>query len=500
MNKLKFTIIMFLLMLILSSCSIKETNIDERLKAPKIITSPLEGKWNVIDYISVSGTDQKEEKEYMGQTALFHKDALLFMNYYTVKPSFKMKKVNAVDYLLYKYKINADKLGINDKNIEVFSIYNDNQFFVEAIRENQDILFLYVEDGFYKLEKVMDKVSAEEINKYIDIQEEINKDLSVKETKDLNSGILLGIKSSIFDEKNNVPNWSYSTIWINTEDKEIQEIYKMDELLFPRKSGFWEMDVERTIKENRIYDKIDARSQIYKEDSKDKSSISVEKELSGANDINIREKSILKNVLYIGNNYISTEIIDLENKNKKSIEIQTVDNLKSDNSINLEDIIDNGKELFLEGAQGLLNVDETVLLDESNIGIVRKNGYWMLKGRVNYEKNEEEIYKDFIVKAVPPEEIIGHDSHFVLWDEMKRKFPNIIDMYSSPNEDIIIIRNQFEILVYSSDIVKDINSPPLARIEMPESDSIIMAEWSTQKYTEIWRNELLKRPIKKIEY
>ena len=76
MNKLKFTIIMFLLMLILSSCSIKETNIDERLKAPKIITSPLEGKWNVIDYISVSGTDQKEEKEYMGQTALFHKDGV----------------------------------------------------------------------------------------------------------------------------------------------------------------------------------------------------------------------------------------------------------------------------------------------------------------------------------------------------------------------------------------------------------------------------------------
>lgn len=500
MNKLKFTIIMFLLMLILSSCSIKETSIDERLKAPKITTSPLAGKWNVTDYISVSGTDQKEEKEYMGQPALFNKDALLFMNYYTIKPSFKMKKVNAVDYLLYKYKIDAYKLGIDSKTIEVFSIYNDNQFFMEAIKDQEDSLFLYIEDGFYKLEKVMDKVSTEEINKYIDIQEELNENLSVNETKDSNSGILLGIKSSVFDEENNVPNWSYSTIWINTEDKEIQEIYKIEELLFPRKSGFWEIDVNRTIKENRIYDKIDAKSQIYKDYSRDRSSNSLEKEVSRANDINIRESSILKNILYLGNNYISTEIIDLENKNKKTIKVQTVDNLKDDNSINLEDIIDNGKDMFLEGAQSLLNVDETVLLDESNIGIFRKNGYWMLKGRVNYEKNEEEIYKDFIIKAVPPEEIIGHDSHFILWDEIKRKFPNIIDMYSSPNEDVIIIRNQFELLVYSSDIVKDINSRPLARIEMAESDSIIMAEWSTQKYTEIWRNEILKRDIKKIEY
>lgn len=500
MNKLRLSIIMFVLMLILSSCSIKETSIDERLKAPKITTSPLEGKWNVIDYTSVSGTDQKEEKEYMGQPALFHKDALLFMNYYTINPSFKMKKVNTVDYLLYKYKIDAAKLGIYSKTIEVFSIYNDNQFFMEAIKDNENGLFLYIEDGFYKLEKVMDKVSSEEINKYINIQEELNKDLNIKETKDSSSGVLLGIKSSIFDEEKNIPNWSYSTIWINTEDKEIQEIYEIDELLFPRKSGFWEIDVNRTMKESRIYDEIDAKPQIYKDYSKNEKNSSVEREVNRGNDMNIRERSILKNILYLGNNYISTEMIDLENKNKKTIKIQTVDNLKSDNSINLEDIIDNGKDMFLEGAQGLLNVDETVLLDESNIGIIRKNGYWMLKGRVNYEKNEEEIYKDFIVKTVPPEEIIGHDSHFILWDEIKRKFPNIIDMYSSPNEDIILIRNQFELLVYSSDIVRDINSLPLARIEIPESDSIIMAEWSTQKYTEIWRNEILKRDIKKIEY
>ncbi|OLS02541.1 hypothetical protein [Tissierella creatinophila] len=500
MNKFKIITIVFLLMIILSACSISEPSINERLKAPKNTTTPLEGKWNVTDYIPISGTNSKEEKEYMGQPALFHKEGLIFMNYYTVKPSFKMKKVNAVDYFLYKYKISANKLGIDSKNVEVFSIYNDNQFFMEVVKDNKGNLFLYMEDGFYKLEKMIDKVSIEEIKKYIDIEEKMTENLKDKKTENQNSGILLGIKTSKFDEKNNAPDWSYSTIWINTKDKEVEEIYKIDELLLPRKNGFWEIDVNRTIEKDYISDEINANPQIYIKDDKKISSSFIENEVTRSEELNLQEKSILKNILYVGKNYISTESIDMANKNKRTMKMQTVDNLKNNNSINLGDIIEGGKEIFLEGAQSLLNIDETVLLDEGNIGLTRKNGYWMLKGRVNYEKNEEELNKDFIIKAVPPEEMIGYDMHFILWDELKRKFPNMIDMYSSPNEDIVIIRNQFELLVYSNDLLEDINSHPLARIEIPESDSIVMAEWSTQKYTEIWRNEILKRDAKKIEW
>lgn len=502
MNKFKISVsvIIIIFIMVLSGCNISEPSMDDRLKAPKNTTSPLEGKWNVTDYIPISGTSPKEEREYMGQPALFHKDALIFMSYYTIKPSFKMKKVNTVDYLLYKYKIDASKLGIDSKNIEVLSIYNDNQFFMEVIKANESELFLYMEDGFYKLEKTIDKVSIDEINKYIDIEKKVTEDSKDKKTENQNSGILLGIKTPKFDEENDIPDWTYSTIWINTEDKEVEEIYKVDELLLPRKNGFWEINVNRTKEKDNIFDEIDANPQIYINDNKKVSSSFTENEANRSEKLNLQGRSILKNILYVGNNYISTEIIDVKSKNKRTMKIQTVDNLKNNNSINLGDIIEGGKDIFLEGAQSLLNIDETVLLDEGNIGLTRKSGYWMLKGRVNYEKNEEELYKDFIIKAVPPEEMIGHDIHFILWDELKRKFPNMIDMYSSPNEDIIIIRNKFELLVYSSDVLKDISTSPLSRIEMPESDFIVMAEWSTQKYTEIWRNEMLKRDIEKIEW
>ena len=38
-------------------------------------------------------------------------------------------------------------------------------------------IFLYMEDGFYKLEKMIDKVSIEEIKKYIDIEEKMTENL-----------------------------------------------------------------------------------------------------------------------------------------------------------------------------------------------------------------------------------------------------------------------------------------------------------------------------------
>lgn len=500
MRKFKISIIVFLCMMLVSACNISETNIDKRLKAPKNNVSPLEGKWNVTDYVPVSDSAIKEEDEYMGQPALFHRDALIFMNYYTVKPSFKMKKVNSVDYFLYKYKINVSKLGIDNKDIEVLTIYNDNQFFMEAIKDGDKKLFLYMEDGFYKLEKMLDKVSIKEVNKYIDIEEKVNNNLNVNENESQESGVLLGIKSSNFDEENNIPDWTYSTIWINTKDKKIQEVYKIDDLLLPRKNGFWEIDVNRTIEKGNIFDKINASPQIYLDDNISKTNILNADKANRNKGINIQKGSTLKNILYVGNNYISTENIVIKNKNRKTIKIQIIDNLENENSINLTDIIDDGKQMFLEGAQGLLNIDESVSIDEKNIGLTRKNGYWMIKGRVNYEKNKEELYKDFIIKAVPPDEMIGYDNHFILWDQLKRKVPNMIDMYSSPNEDIIIIRNQFELLIFDSDSIKDVNSYPLATIELSENDSIVMAEWATKKYTEIWRNEILKKDIQKIEW
>lgn len=504
MKKIKLIFLFILMTIVLSACNLRETSIDDRLKAPVNDTVPIEGRWTVTDYTPISESNIKEEKEYMGQPALFHRDALIFMNYYTVEPSFKMKKVDSVDYLLYKYKVNAKKLGIESENIEVFTVYNDNQLFMEVIKDSKDNVLLYIEDGFYKLENIEETVDKSEVYKYIDIEKEITKSEEEEEKAKVNSGILLGIKSSSFDEEEEVTNWDYSTLWINTEDKELQEVYKIEGLLLPRKNGFWEIDVNRKNKNGEISDTIEAKPKDYRENLENEDDEkSIGSDIAGISmnrneTLESKTRSFLRNILYVGNNYISTELIETEPGNKRTIKLQTLDNLKNEKSIGLDDLLDDGEEVFLEGAQSSVNLDESIELDEKNIGITRKNGYWMLNGRVNYKKNQEELYKDFIIKTVPPEEMVGHDNHFILWDEISRRIPNITDMYSSPNEDIILVRDNYQISIYKvEDGEIDYNS--IGKINIDEGDSIVMSEWATGKYTEIWRNEVLKRDNEKIE-
>lgn len=272
MSKFKLSIIMILTMIFLSACNINETNIDDRLKAPKNEIPPLEGKWTVTDYIPISEAKSKEEDEYMGQPALFHRDAMIFMDYYSVEPSFKMKKVNAIDYLLYKYKINSVSLGIETKDIEVFTIYDDNKLLMEIIKDGKENVLLHIEDGFYKIEETVEKLSVDEIYKYIDIEKDYAKDFKDEEIENTNSGILLGVKTSNFDEKSKVSDWSYKTVWINTEDGKFKETYEINELLLPRKNGFWEIDVNRVKRNNKIYDTIEANQEMFKENNSENGS------------------------------------------------------------------------------------------------------------------------------------------------------------------------------------------------------------------------------------
>ena len=158
-----------------------------------------------------------------------------------------------------------------------------------------------------------------------------------------------------------------------------------------------------------------------------------------------------------------------------------------------------GKRIFTEGAQSVVSIDTQINLNEENVGIVRKSGYWTIKGRVNYLQNNEEMYKDFSIKAIPPKEMINYDAHIISWNELKMSIPETIDAFTSPNNDIIGIATHTHLLIYNI-IDGSLNNMPLAKIKLPENSSIIMSEWSVGRYPTIWQNEVIKNKGKKIEY
>src|SRR5690606_3240308 len=131
----------------------------------------------------------------------------------------------------YKYKSTPKLLGIEQENIEVVTILNDNTYFFEFIKISDDYMLININDTFYSMERVVEEVSLEEIQRYINVEKTMLRTFGVVEDENLQTGVLLGIKIPTYDEANQVPDWDYKTIWINSQNRKISGIYELDTLL-----------------------------------------------------------------------------------------------------------------------------------------------------------------------------------------------------------------------------------------------------------------------------
>lgn len=502
MRRLILIFFLLLSVLIMTSCSIDDGPAVDRIKAPGNNSSPINGKWVIASSskeLSDVEIDVKGDSN-LNKVVLFHKDAVVIGEEYSTNPTYKIKSVNAYDYLLYKYKTTPKDLGIEDSMIKIITILNENQYFYEFIEYGDESLLVNIDEKFYNLSKIVEKVSLEEINRYIDIEKNTIRALNIAESDESKSGILIGLKIPKYDEKNQLLDWDYKTIWINSLNQKVIGAFELDDLLVPRKNGFWMVNVNR-VYNGLIQDEISARP-LFKvlENSMviDDIDMFLKSRVNRSNDI--KSVAILNNILFIGNDYISVEIINKFGREKKSLEVYAIDNIDEHRPINLSDLIgEDGKRIFTEGAQSVLSIDSQINLNEENVGITRRSGYWIIKGRVNYVQNDEDLYKDFNIKAIPPKEMIQYDSHLLSWNEIKMGIPEIQDVFSSPNNDFIVVVTHTNLLIYNI-IDGRLANAPVARIKLPENASIIMSEWAVGRYPNIWQNEVIKNNGSEIEF
>jgi hypothetical protein len=491
MKKLCLIIIAIILIFSLSSCSISKFDTKDKIKAPENKLPPLLGKWVVEKSIGGEYEDNTEEElSTLNKEALFHKSAAVIGEDFVLNPVYKLKNVSLSDYLLYKYKMSPEDLGLTEGKVQIITIFSDNQFFNEIIKYNDEEIVSFTHDRFYFFKKSVDQVSSEEIHRYINIEKSIMRNSNIEEVDTLRSGILLGIKTHFYDEESGKDNWSYKTLWIRTNNRNMASIYELKDLLLPRKKGFWLVDVNRE-NNGAINDEINAvQKGKFKEELNDLSASLYQMSKNSS-------YSRLKNILYVGNDYISTETIDILD-NRKTIQVYPIDYLKDEKAIKISDIIgDERLEAFIEGAQGIIKTSSNMELDEKSFGLSRRNGHWIMKGRINYISENEELYKDYNIKTIPPKELVNYDELAIPWNVIKSKVPEAIDAFSSPNEDIILIVTRNNVLIYEIHD-HEISPKEIGKVKLNSSDSIVMAEWAAGRYTMIWEEEVIKNGAENI--
>ncbi len=502
--KLVKLLLLLISAILLTSCADSGGQVQDLIVAPDANVSAVEGKWEVTSLLYRLGSSIiDEESDYIGKEALFHTDAVVLGSEYTKEPSYKIKRVKTSDYLIYKYKTSPLSLGLQNEYINVITVLNQEQYFCELLQLDDKTAFIYKEDGFYKLERKVAKVSLEEVLRYIDVEESVQQSFGSIEPENLNSGVLLGFKVQSFDEDNELPRWEYFTYWIQMKNRELGEIYRMDHLLLPRKNGFWIIEQERITKNSIINDEIQATPlfNLQKQDKfmEDLTFNFDEKINTFGAALEKIEPSILKNIVFVGNDYISVESIDRDRGDRRTLQTYAVDNLEDKNPIKLSDLIgETAINLFNEGARSVITIDEQVAPNEENFALTRRNGYWTLKGRINFKDKDEELFREFNIKAFPPREMVSYDELSIPFDAVRLAVPDVQDVFSSPNNDFLVVITSSNIVIYSIEGY-DVNKVPLARVELPSDSSVVMSEWSTDRYPDIWKNEMLKQGAIEIE-
>ncbi len=498
MKGVKLIILSIILSLLISCTPGASTNMTDKITSPNNTLPPISGEWKIYKYkqSETSSITEEEAESFIGKSAAFDETVAILVDDSCTNPTYKIKNVAADDYVIYQYKVKPEYIDIQNDKIQVVTVTSGNQFFNEFIKINNNHIISYIDGVFFYLEKSSDNVSKETKDKFA---QKLTTESTDNNKGSLNySGVLLGLKSP---RKSPDKGFVYRTLWIPASGNVLGTIYETSDLFVPRKSGFWHLGVKRE-KENESYrDVLFAYTDNKLLPIKPASSISTRGSTCSKN------LNVVNSILFVSNDYVSTECSTFAssgNMPTKSIyQVLPIDNIEKAKAIKIGDILgpggthalEDGASQFISANPDGKNKSSYLALNEENFGLARRNGHWIIKGRLNKAEPEDSIpYVDFNIKAIPPQKLVNYDELYIPWSVIKSKVPEAIDAFTSPNKNIAIVISPNSILVYP--IENDtISENPIKKIKLKDKETVVMAEWATGKYTDKWEKEFLRNKV-----
>lgn len=504
MKRIKVFVLLILATLLINGCAVTPSDSTRKIAPPKNKQLPIIGTWNIVEIIGGgSNTEESQVNEWLGKELRFSDEYIVLGDYFLKDPQYQIKRVNGQEYFLYNHKSFLEEFKLSDEQIEVITVIDKDKFFCEIIRINDEQLVLSINKFNFYLKKVSDEVGYSPNLEDEQKKAENYNFQGYKEDDLIRSGVLIGLRTNA--DKENSKNldqlheYSYRTLWISSKNKNVNPTVEIEGITFPRRSGFWEIEFDRKTENGRTEDLLNAYK-ILADEINEIPNMSIDhsqwKEKIGR---------IYKRIDYIGNDYVSIEIIGeggYEDSDKKwyesKLQVLPIDSLASKKNVRMIDLLgEDGIDSMKLGIQKAIsshNIDrKDIIYSEElldNFGLERKLGHWFFKGRINHKEDSEIVSTDYSINIIPPSKLIFYDELYVPWTSIKDRVPGAVDAYVSPNKDIALVITKSEIIVYGVQHGQ-IEKTPLQKIDLKDNETVVMAEWATGHYVEEWNDFLL---------
>ncbi|HOJ11204.1 MAG TPA: hypothetical protein PK733_11500 [Clostridiales bacterium] len=532
-------ILIAVISLTFSGC-ISKVETSDKIMAPQVEGTPLAGQWEIVDILPGKSRGDAEaiEENWTGKKVEMAKDGLLVDNDFWSNISYKIKRVNAEEYFLYRFRQPAKNIDIKDKEIFVINISSEGKFLCEIIKTAEGEAILSIEEQYFRMKKISEK-TGEHFKETAKMEIGSRSIYAPDENTTSSSGLLLGIRTPVKagkgdKEKENIDNiqkYIYRTLWISYQYGELRPIFEADDIFLPRISGFWRLGVKERTFENKSEEVLYTHEIVRDE---------TEENIEGNewdSFWNNKEGIIRREILYAGNDYVSIALtgegvskpndftyydtigraeLKVNNINSRGkidekqdylrwsinrYQTLTVDYIDSFKGIKISDIAGENANLALQNAIdeviGTLDSEKVEKIDKTrqdeNFALFRKTGHWFFKGRLgllNNEGSSPNSYQDFYINLIPPLKLVSYDELHASWTHIKDRIPQALDVYTSPNKDLAIVLTSSSLLIYKINR-KLLSDFPIGIIKLNNGNSVVMAEWATGDYVEKWERAFI---------
>ena len=468
-----------LMVVCLSGCKFRLAEISASVMAPVKVTNPLEGQYRFKNVEHLEEGKFVDDTGFRTFTAEFTKEAARIGLERVESPQYVAKLVNAYDYFVEKFRTNPSRFEISDDKMEVMRITSEGQSFYDVFRMGEDEIGIV--KGNHLITLVKTEFTQEGLGPYVDGKaNQLENELLEDQDYEPIAGVLLGLRGERNEETEES---SYRTLWI-TNDGEIQEVYEIDNILFPRKE-FWKMEVVKEAGKERL--------QIYA--------------ITGTPS-NVKEEIVYNypaeyvDVEFVANNYISILTSDKNSYDRSDMtEGKTigVDGYNEYTPVPIETFYgESGRQAFLssliqatdETEEALMANPETEKFIDSYI-LRRHHGNWMMESR--FQLGDDSIKVPIALRA--DINLVTYDELTIPWSKVRERVPQALDAFNAPGNSFMLVRTPKYLMMYRI-LGGELAEEPLQVIEIKEEEEIIMAEWARGEFVKRWTDMAAKEGSK----
>lgn len=479
-NKIVLFILIIITLFSIEGCSRINNSEMIELKSPENNNLLIKGKWQIksIKILDKNIYTRGKVDDLQGKViSIGNKDIDISNRTYN-DVEYKLKVVNEDYYISYESNFTVKDLNIQNKDINVITASNKNNSILEFFYIDNNNSYIYYQGAFLNVKKVGD-ISDEAFK---DINNSLNTDIK-NIGKEENKGIYLTLKQSRKSNKDGIfTDESYRTLWISYKNNKIQPIEESNGIIFPRMNGIWTLD-KKVLNINGKHQEYLIANTIDRKNKQEKIQIK-------------SDKDIYRNINFIGNNYISTEIYEGDDFNNKfpKFEILPVDNTLVDKGLVIQDIY--SKEInhiykrdYSNAYSQLTSREKNTLkkyIDYSNITLKRDKGKWVLEAKISPSNDNGDSF-NYNLSIKPNSKLVKYDALVIPWRVLKNELPFMKDAYISPDGRMAIIILEDELLIYNISGGR-LSKEPVERYPLKNGEKVIMAEWCERDYVDYWGN------------